>query len=97
MAEMDFLIAAYRELAAEPAAIAAHGLSNIVLRPKPTLRPEFDTSAVGQYARFLRELQGRAPQVQRRLGMPQGLARPMLGEHSGDGSALPVESPEVTG
>ena len=93
MAEMDFLLAAHKKLGAEPAAVAAHGLSNVVLRPKPTLRPEFDTAAVGQYARFLRELQARAPQVQRRLGMPQRLALPVLGTHAGDGSALPVESP----
>ena len=89
--QMDFLVACFEELAVTPAALAAHGYAHVMLRPTPAVRLEFETAAAGRYARFLVWLQGRSPQVRRRLhvaGEPRPLPAPQ-----GDGAArrLPAE------
>ncbi|MGZ8211856.1 MAG: hypothetical protein ACXWUH_15220 [Burkholderiales bacterium] len=53
---MDFLTAAFEELAVEPAAIAAHGLAHVIVRTSAVHRLEFETYIVGRYARFLQRL-----------------------------------------
>ena len=51
---IDFLTAAFDELAIQPAAIAAHGAASVLMDSSAVHRLEFETYMVGRYAQFLK-------------------------------------------
>lgn len=65
---IDFLTAAFEELAVQPAAIAGHGVAAILIRSSAIHRLEFETYAVGRYAQFLRRLARLNLETRRRVG-----------------------------
>lgn len=69
---IDFLTAAFEELAIEPAAIAAHGHAAVAMRAPAFHRLEFETYAIGRYAQFRSRLERLNTHTRHRVGLSDG-------------------------
>jgi hypothetical protein len=67
---IDFLTAAFDELAIQPAAIAAHGAAAVLVNSSAVHRLEFETYMVGRYAQFVKRLTQRNTETLKRLAGP---------------------------
>lgn len=81
---MDFLTTLYEELGVRPAAVMAHGLAAVAVRPSPHLRLEFETFVVGRYAQFAHRLRSRNRTIWSEIGL-------LPSEVSGDGAIVPAD------
>ena len=67
---IDFLTAAFDELAIQPAAIAAHGAASVLVDSSAIHRLEFETFMVGRYAQFLKGIAQLNSETGKRLAGP---------------------------
>ena len=67
---IDFLTAAFDELAVQPAAIAAHGAASVLMDTSAVHRLEFETYMVGRYAQFLKRITQLNSETVNRLAGP---------------------------
>jgi hypothetical protein len=67
---IDFLTAAFDELAVQPAAIAVHGAALVLMESSAFHRLEFETYMVGRYAQFLKGVTQLNSETAKRLNGP---------------------------
>ena len=79
---IDFLTAAFDELAIQPAATAAHGAASVLVDSSAIHRLEFETFMVGRYAQFLKGIAQFSSETGKRLAGPS---------YVNDGSAIARE------
>ena len=94
---MDFLVAAFEDLAAQPAAVLAHGLAWVAVRTSSIHRLEFETQTVGRYAQLLHRLARLNVETRRRVATARSEPMRSLDSHTDALVALDMQVARSSG